>query len=197
MPTCTLADYYKGFVSLSGAITAILTAVPIAGELTGGAVSATLFPPIGSAYRLPTLLVIVALTIAIYETRTAPWIQSARKRRRALWMAFGIAFLGVLVYVASYSRFVVELPVKDQQAFVAVGFERQSFSNEHLKEGSDSDLLRYRGLTDEDIKTIWTLRSIVVARVTLLTTYLLVLLPLIAGCSLIVLFDVIGSAASP
>jgi len=196
-PTCSLAEYYKGFASLSGLMTGILTAVPIVGELTGGTVSATLFPPVGSAFRLPTLLVIIVLTIAIYGTHTATWIQSASRRRRALWIAFGSALPGLLIYVASYSRFVRELPGKDEPHYVAVGFERRNFTDQHLRDGSDWDLLRYRGLTDEDIQFWWTQRSIIVARIVLVFSYLLVLLPPIAACSFVVLYGVLGTPTAP
>jgi hypothetical protein len=197
-PSCSLEDYYKGFRSTSGVMTGILTAVPIVGEITKGTVSATLFPPVGWAFALPTLLVIVVLTTAIYGTHTATWIQSAGRRRRVLWFAFGAALPGLAIYIASYSRFVRELPVKDEEPhYVAVGFERRNFTDPHLRDGSDWDLLRYRGLSDEDVQFLWTQRSIIIARIVLVMSYLLVLLPPVAAFSFVVLFGVLGAATSP
>jgi hypothetical protein len=79
-----------------------------------------------------------------------------------------------------------------------VGFERKDFSDPHLRDASDDyELLRYRGLKDADIESLWTFPSIVIARLALLLSYLLILLPPVAGCSLIALFKVMGPTTSP
>lgn len=194
----SVGAYYKAFRGFGGFATAVLTAVPIASELTKGTVSAVLFPPVSAAYKLPTVLVIFALTFAIFACQYFKWTQSADARAKAAWIAFGATVVGFVAYVVCYSRFVRELPAADGPQYVSVGFERKDFSDPHLRDASDDyELLRYRGLKDADIESLWTFPSIVIARLALLLSYLLILLPPVAGCSLIALFKVMGPTTSP
>jgi hypothetical protein len=91
----------------------------------------------------------------------------------------------------------IDLPAANDAVSVTVGYERTPFAQQTFGDVSDLELLRKRGPTEEEIQRLWTLRSINIARVSLFASYLLFLCSLIAACSLVVLYEVMGPPTAP
>jgi hypothetical protein len=177
----TLEQYYKAFWSLQGLLAA---APPIVSTVVlpflPDKASAFGFPPMGDVGGFAGLgLVCLALlvTYLVYFWRGGKW---------PLIAAALVAFLSLCVYVALYPRFVVrvDIPSLKTATRVSVGYERTPFATENFGSGSDEDMLRARGFDDEEIKKLWTYRSLTVARLALFASYCGFILGLVTTFSL-------------
>jgi hypothetical protein len=176
-----LKQYYKAFWSLSGALAAappIIAAVvtpflPDSASFCG-------FPPmgdVGTFARLGLLCLAVLVTYLVYFWRGGKWLLS---------VAALLAFLSLCAYLALYPRFVlrVDIPSLKTTTRVSVGYDRTPFAKAHFSSDSDEDMLRARGFDDEEIKKLWTYRSLIVARLVLFGSYCGFILGLVAAFSL-------------
>jgi hypothetical protein len=183
----TLAQYYKGFWSVLG----VLAAAPplLVGIIIPVLTPATPvygFPPIGDATSLARVgLVCLSflVTFIVYF-----W----KGRRWPLFLAFLLAFAALSVYVALYSHFVmrIDVPPQDSVIRVSVGYERTQFGQSNFAHDSDEDMLRARGTSDEEIKKLWTYKSLSIARLSLFVSYCCFIFGLVGAFSLGVLFDI-------
>jgi hypothetical protein len=177
----TLTQYYKAFWSLSG----MLAAAPplVAGIITPllpDSTSGYVFPPmgdVGSFARLGLICLAVLVSYLVYFWRGGRWV---------LIVTGVVALLGVCTYLALYSRFVLRIDVPSQKTamHVSVGYERSQFAMANFSADSDEDMVRARGFDDEEIKKLWTYRSLVVARLALFGSYCGFVLGLVATFSL-------------
>jgi hypothetical protein len=188
--TVTVRQYYLSFKSLSGVVAGVVAASPLVSGLLPDKVAAFVFPPIGSAEapaRLGAIVFGLATTYAAFFWRGDP--QAGRPAR--IPVALAVAFLSLCAYLVLYLRFVrrIEIPSRQTSVFVSVGSTRTEFANRNFPNASDWDLLRDRGLDEEEIWRLWTPGSLIEVRVGLFVAYCGVILPLIAGFSWGVLFQ--------
>jgi len=116
-----------------------------------------------------------------------------------LFATVSVSVVGVGLFLVSHEQFVrtIDIPAKKETVTVSVGYTRTVFANRQFPNSTDWDMIRARGTSDEEIKRLWTEWSIIVARLALLFSYLLFLLPAIAAFSLGVLYQGLGAAPSP
>jgi hypothetical protein len=177
----TLEHYYKAFFSLSGLLAAappvvttlVLPFLPDKGSVCG-------FPPLGDVGGFASLGLVclaVLVTYLVYFWRGGKWTLS---------LAALVAFLSLCVYVALYPRFVlrVDIPSLKTATRVSVGYDRTPFARANFSSDSDEDMLRARGFDDEEIKRLWTYRSLTIARLALFGSYCGFILGLVATFSL-------------
>jgi hypothetical protein len=87
-------------------------------------------------------------------------------------------------------RFVRAIPeVNQADHIVSVGYKRTEFAKSTLGDASDEEMLRDRGLTDEDIRSLWTTRSLSLSRLLLFVSCMGCTLSLVALASLGVLLQ--------
>jgi hypothetical protein len=181
----TLEQYYKAFWSLSGLLaaappvvtTVVLPFLPDRASVYG-------FPPMGDVggfAGLGLVCLAVLVTYLVYFWRGGKW---------PLVAAALIAFLSLCVYIALYPRFVlrVDIPSLKTATRVSVGYDRTPFARANFSSDSDEDMLRARGFDDEEIKKLWTYRSLIVARLALFASYCGFILGLVATFSLGIVF---------
>jgi hypothetical protein len=94
--------------------------------------------------------------------------------RRHIIIASVITFLSLVFYVDATALYVrkIEIPSRASSILVSVGSERSEFAKKTFGDESDWDMLRGTGLEEEDIQKLWTLKSIVHARLILYLSYL-------------------------
>lgn len=177
----TLKQYYKAFWSLSGLLaaappivtTVILPFLPDSASVYG-------FPPMGDVggfARLGLVCLAVLVTYLVYFWRGGRW---------PLILAACVTFLCLCTYVAIYSRFVtrIDIPSLKSAVRVSIGYERTPFATANFGSDSDEDMLRLRGFDDEEIKKLWTYRSLIRVRLALFVAYCGFILGLVATFSL-------------
>jgi hypothetical protein len=181
----TLEKYYKAFWSLSGLLAAapplvttlVLPFLPDRSSVYG-------FPPLGDVGRFAGMGLVclaVLVTYLVYFWRGGKW---------PLVVAPLIAVLCLSVYIALYPRLVlqIDIPSLKTAARVSVGYERTPFARANFGSDSDEDMLRARGFDDEEIKKLWTYRSLLIARLALFGSYCGFILGLVATFSLGIVF---------
>jgi hypothetical protein len=170
----TLLKYYKSFRSISGVIAAVLSTLPLLSILPPNALTAYVFPPVGDLEgpaRMGVVLLAASSTYFAFFTGEAP----NDSNRRRIVAAFIIFFICFLAYLAFWFSFVqtIEISTKGTKVQVSVGYERSPFAIRYFDSDSDGELLRARGPEEEEIQKLWTAKSLLVSRLSLIITYYL------------------------
>ncbi len=191
----TVKKYYKNFISIYGAITILVGAIPFLGFLLPDRLDQYSFPPLGDATALcrsAALIAIVTVTIFVFFCKDAAFVGSKTGRIKALSALAVILVIGIFAVLASYSAFVRSVNIADKgDVVVSIGYERTPFAKATFADSDDYEMLRDRGPTEEGVAKLWVRSSVLTARCALLAAYLVVLLPALAIGSLTVLFDLI------
>jgi hypothetical protein len=180
----TILQYYRSFKSLSGALVGFFSALPVFSGLLPSAYSAYAFPPLGSIEGPARVGIMVLAFAATYCAFFAISAVPARNRRR-ITTAFFFALVSLCLYLGLFLRFVriIDVPAKGVSVAVSVGYDRTDFARATFGTGSDWDLLRGRGVDDEQVWKLWTAKSILIARMSLYFAYCLIILSLVAAFS--------------
>jgi hypothetical protein len=197
-----ILDYYKHFVSISGALAGLVSGFPLISSLLPKDLSRYIFPPLGQVEipaRISAVLLSLAVTYVVYFYRDASFVGSKSGRRKVLVgsVLLGLAF--VCVYLVLNLTFVRErdIPTEKSSVLVSIGYKRTEAAKATFGNASDEEMLRRRGTEEEEIRGLWTLRSIAVVRISMFLSYACSFLSLVAIFSLGVLFDFCGIASSP
>jgi hypothetical protein len=131
-----------------------------------------IWPPIGS---METFAVPVAV-ILIGAFGAAPELLKTKSRAK-VWFAIALTVAMSFLFTYSYlQKYVirVDTPFNGTQ-FRTIGSQRSEECLRKLPGKSDEEILEIAGLTDGDIKRMWTPDSVLDVRLELFTTYLMAL----------------------
>jgi hypothetical protein len=175
----TLPNYYKSFLSISGALSAAFGIGPLLSEWLPASISAYLFPPLGdmtTAARFGVSLLAMVSTYIVFYVDVTP-----THRFRGLLFLVIASFLSLCCYLALYSIFVrrIDVPATKSVIHISIGYERTSFAQQTFGSESDLDMLKARGTDDDQVSKLWTLRSITIARLSLFLAFCAFVLPLV------------------
>ena len=147
---------------------AIVTALPIITKVLPTDVAQHLFPPLG---ELEPLARLGAVAFALLSMYVAFFLGSGKATARVVSAAV-VALLSFLTFLGLSSRLVRTVPVPSQNTSisVSVGFRRSDFAKSNFPNSSDWDMLRDRGLSDEQIDKLWTPNSVMIGRLALWTS---------------------------
>ncbi len=198
MNTLTFGNYYKRFMNIRGVIAVLVGSFPATSRFLSNDSSRYIFPPLGQTEtpaRIIIGLLVLAVTYIVFFEKEAPFIGSARSRRRALLLTVVLALLGFCIYLVSNLLWVREvvIPAQHSSVLVSVGFQRTAFAKSTFGSSSDEEMLRNRGTTEEEIRKLWTLGSIVLVRIALFLSYASGLLLLVGTLSLGALYEACGA----
>jgi hypothetical protein len=198
----SVSQYYKGFISFYGLIASIPLVDPVVRLCVSdsNALAGYLFPPLGDAQHLLLPFTVVMLLTVTYVIFV--YCQGLRKvPRKAILALLGGMVLGSVALMLLYNSFVlrVEIPSVDAEVYVSIGYQRTDFAVQTYPEEkwTDSDMLRDRGPWEEQIKKLWTRRSISIVRVLLWLFYAMSLACLISIMSLAVYQQELEKPLSP
>jgi hypothetical protein len=189
----TLRQYYSSFKSLSGILAGIVVASPYISKVLPPSVAAYSFPPLGDGEAMARIAVVIfafAMTFGVYF-----WaVGSPKNTGRIIAFAFVTSALSFCVYFGLHLGFVrrVDIPSLGTAVYVSVGYERTAFADSAFHSASDEDLLRARGLEDEQLRLLWTEKSLIIARLLLYMAYCVCILALVVAFSFGVAHDVLG-----
>jgi hypothetical protein len=176
--------YYKNFASISGALAAATLSGPVVSIWLPEPTQSYIFPPLGEE-TVPARLGLIALAIAVTFIAFFAAQRPSNIFRRLLAIGL-VSLLALFFYLVSFHYFVrrVDVPVNNSAILVSIGYERTEFADRSFDSESDWDILRERGTGDEEILKLWTVRSIIIARLCLATSYCGMVLPLVLIFSL-------------
>jgi hypothetical protein len=162
----TLPQYYRGFLSLYGALAPIPFVPPLIHILTPDSGRfACLYPPLGDMQILPlaaTSLVLFTATLVVYVS-----CKAARKIHPAVCPASIVgALLSFFLLIGMYVSFVrdIAVPSVNQEVLVSIGYQRTDFALKTYPTSSDWSMLHDQGPSEESIQTLWTRHSIWIVR---------------------------------
>lgn len=199
MEKITLQHYYKGFLSLRGAIAVVIGILPLSSFLPAdwGIYS---FPPLGehSVYwKILSFISILLVSIAIYQFQHKEFVRVPESRGKLIIplilciLAFGTT-LGV-----TYMIFVHRIHVKaiKETVLVSVGYERSEFGKQtQYSSLTDKEVLLKNGTDERVVEKFWTSDSTVKVRVSMYLMYLFLLISLTAVSCFLVLFNLIDNS---
>ncbi len=116
--------------------------------------------------RVGFVALCLAVSLSVYFlVSTKPLSSPAR----VIWPALLIAIVGLASYLVAYQGFVrrIDIPSRDESVYVSIGYQRTQFANQAFSGATDYDILKARGTNEEEIERLWTLKSIIVARLAL------------------------------
>jgi hypothetical protein len=180
----TLVKYYKSFRSTFGVMAGVFSTVPLWSRLLPDTFSSYVFPPVGSIEgpaRIGAAVTALAFTYFAFFAGAPP----GRMNRKRIACAIIFAPVCLFAYLAFYFCFVreIEIPAKGTSVQVSVGYERTPFALKTFDSESDWDLLEARGFGEEDIQKLWTAKSLLVSRLSLVITYCLFIISLTVAFS--------------
>lgn len=164
-----------------------------------------LFPSLGDAentLRILSVLIALIVTVPMYLMKERAFFNSKRGRSNFVWAIFICGFVGLVVYGILTFAFVRHVPIPTgpeghEEWIASVGYKRTSFAKTHFGQLSDWEMLRKRGLEEEQIWQLWSKRSILIVRGSLWISYMLVLTSFTGAISFVVLCDKSGPAPNP
>jgi hypothetical protein len=193
----TLRRYYSSFKSLTGILAGLVAAFPYISKLLPSDASAYAFPPLGDGEaiaRIAAVLFAVAVTFGVFFWASRLSVNIAR----VIAISFAISALSFCLYFGLHIGFVRRLDVPSQKTtvYVSVGYERTEFAKANFKSATDEDLIRGRGMDDEQIRLLWTTKSLIIARLSLYVSYCVCILGLVLAFSTGVAHDVLSREGS-
>jgi len=166
--TLSLKQYYASVRGLSTAVAAV--ALPLASKIVGSESSAyIMFPPLGNmegVARVGFLALCLAVSLGVYFLVSAGSLSSPT---RVIWCTLFIALVNLAIYLVAYQSFVhrIDIPSRGESVYVSIGYERTPWASQIFGNASNSDMLKARGPSEEEIEKLWTVKSIIVARLAL------------------------------
>ena len=161
----SLPQYYKAFKSLLGALAALVAAFPMLGRLFPTALAKYMFPPLGDIEPIARVGTVGAVGLATYVV----YFFRSHKTDRSVLVVYALATISFAAYLTTSTCFMrkMDIPAEKTAVFVSVGFERTQFAENSFGNEDDWEMLRDRGFDEESIRKLWTVRSLVVARIML------------------------------
>ena len=174
----TLSQYYAAYKSLLGIIAGLASASPLLALIPIGA-DKYIFPPLGNVDIVARL---ISVTAALLATFFVYFVRSTNSLR-AIAIASSLFVLFAILYTAAFSSFVrtIEIPAQKTSVSLSVGFTRTEFARKEFAGVSDEQILRFRGLSEEEIRRCWTPASLLIARALLWISCTSALMALLAA----------------
>lgn len=205
----SITAYLAHFKSVFGVIAMIGGSFPFVALLpTASEFTTFFFPPLGDqTLRAQTLTLIAVFLIVLLTYFLSPIDCFKPKKNRAKFLSslVGVSLLSTMLYLGLSQAFVVkiDIPSESKTVYLSTGYNytenvqnsKIEVDTEHSEEGlpmleaSDEEKIRMRGLSDEDLKWIWTSSSLNLVRFFLWLTYFIFILSLVSIGSFAVYFD--------
>jgi hypothetical protein len=166
----SFGDYIKRMGTSFGALAGLGAALPLV-SLWPSEWAVFLFPPLGDLTPIAKLSCVVAALVVICCGYAGVGAEGLKKSMLAIP---GVMLLGALCGCVYYSeQYVLKINTPDSFYLVSIGSDRTEFSNRTFtKDESPWNMVKQRGLSDEDITKIWTRESVWSNRLKLFLTYL-------------------------
>jgi hypothetical protein len=164
-PTISIVEYYKSFVGTLGLLAGLFAASPLFSEFLPTNLSQHIFPPLG---QMELLARVGAVVFAVLATYIAFFFGSERVKSRVAIAAL-LSLVSFALFMVLSSRLVrtIDIPSQGSAVTVSVGLERSEFAKSNFANDTDWEMLRQRGMSDEEIEKLWTPNSVIASRLAL------------------------------
>jgi len=178
----TISLYLKSFGRVWGSLTALIGAFPFIGNYFANNYL-YISPPIKTQFLLIFFIIFLSCIYSVYFFKDLEIWQKKWGTPLVIIPLLLILFASFLIFFY-WSHVAVRsilLPDRNKTIYVIVGTERTQFAKTNFTDThSDEDLLRNIGYLDEDIRRLWTQKSINLCRLYVAGSYFLTLLCLTA-----------------
>jgi hypothetical protein len=166
-PSVGLTQYYKSARGLITAVAAV--ALPFASKIVGSDAAPYVFPPLGGmdgVARVGLVLLCLSVSVGVYFLAA---VNPPKSPSAVVWKTIIVAIVSLTAYLAAYQRFVrqIDVATRETSVHVSVGYQRTQFASQTFGSASDWAMLEARGTDEEEIERLWTVRSVIIARLTL------------------------------
>lgn len=158
---------FRRYIATVGSVAAALVALPISAKMMH-VDSPYLNPPLGTldSFVVPIAVPLVGLFAAL------PWLFGLKHSARVgALLSAALCILSFVSYSVFVSRYIVRVDAPGAVLQVSVGTERTEWAKRNLDGDSDALALMTAGWSEVEIREIWTVHSIVVARLKLLISF--------------------------
>jgi hypothetical protein len=166
----SLGDYIKRVGGSFGALSSLGAVLPIA-SFWPADWAAYLFPPLGDLTPIARVLCVIAVLVVIGGGYVGVGLAGLKK-----WIVLGaiLTLIGASAHIYYSLQYVLKINTPDSFYLVSVGSDRTDFANHTFaKDESPWNMVKQRGLSDEDITKIWTRESVRNNRLKLFFSYLM------------------------
>lgn len=179
----TMLEYYRSFGIVRGAVAGLFTFVPVWSNIAFPG-AAYCFPPLGDMEvpaRIGAVMFALLATYFAYFTG----VKRPGNNHKRVASAIILASVCFFFYLGFYYRFVriVDIPSRGTSVQVTVGYERTDFAQKNFNGETDWEILRERGVDQEQISRLWTVKSLLVSHLSLLFAYCLTIWSSVAALS--------------
>lgn len=177
--------YLKKFIGFKGFFGLIAGVYPILGNFLGFE-SKMLMPPLNNSFLVSYIILIILIIFVAYLHRYIRVFRSNKLVSTALGIILLVlAFFSFINYVIWHHKVVrcgqVQPENRNPVTYcVIIGLERSEFANQNFIGFTDEKMLRYRGWTPEQVRLLWTEKSIEKAMLRVIGYFLLIPLLLVA-----------------
>ena len=168
----SLKGYYQAYKSVLGLFATLLALFPLANLFPLG--NEIFLPPLGSSTALASA---ISAAFALLSSFAVYALRPVRTARGVIGCAI-VSFACAVAYFAATDLYVREVAIPSENASVrvSIGATRTTFADTFFPGQTDEQILRGRGLDDEQINRIWTRGSVLRARLILWLTFSLCIL---------------------
>ncbi len=166
----TFSEFFRSFKDSSGLLAGLSILPALLSELKPNW-SAYIFPPLGSlepAARIGTVLFgLLAIACGYLLIGTS-------RIRTIIYSSSLVALCCLLAYLSATAMYVRKIDIASQAlpVFVTIGSQRSDLARKVFPNETDWQMLRDRGLSDEEIYRLWTPRSVLLGRLAVYVSYL-------------------------
>lgn len=175
----------KEYISSVKKIQWVICAVPLIGWVLPGHWE-YLFPTVGSDSA--RMFCLTSTTFVAGIAVLLPWASDTSKTKRSiLLLCVFLFFLSIAAQFYLNQKYVISIPIHGTERTVSIGSERTKIANAYVRdecpECTDADLVMQVGPYENEIRKLWTERSIIRVRGEILASYaaMLFLLNFIVG----------------
>jgi hypothetical protein len=194
MGAVTFGDYVKRLGTSVGGMALLGAALPLA-SIFPADWAAFLFPPLGDLTGTARVVCVVAVLIVICFGYVGIGVKTLKP-----WIVVAtlVALLSACAYLYCSFAYVLKINTTNSFILVSIGSEKTDFANKAFTNGESVwEMVRLRGLDDEQITKIWTAQSVQQNRLKLCFTYFGAILCWAVIFSLATALEISSGATAP
>lgn len=188
--------YLRKFMGFKGFLGFIAAVYPVIGNFLGFD-GKKLMPPLDYSYLIIYLILIVMVLLVVYSLKYFGFFEIYRWISTVVAITlFALAFLSFLEYVYWQNTTIRCGQVQPENSkpityCVIIGLERSEFAKQNYKGKTDEEMLRFRGWTSEQVRVLWTPKTIKKGTVRVIGYFLIIPLLLLGIVGVLVLRECI------
>jgi len=174
----TLEHYYKEFKSLFGGITAVIAAFPLVATFVPANIPPIILPPVESSTIAVSEIFVLFFVVWVFFLKDLSLWQRSYACPIVMFLFLILGFIAYLFYYSWTLQVVrvIHVPINGQEYVAVIGLQRSPFAEQFFPNATDEEMLKERGVTEEEIRRLWIPESVYTAKTWLVGYYFLTLI---------------------